>query len=100
MKISNDTWLKYRLKHGDYHARNMLKWKTRPDKANVVFRVRRKTDELARVMELVHDWPGSTPAENRLRSSYLIRVLIQRSREHRERILGYCSPGVSRQLLP
>lgn len=57
-------------------------------------------DRLSVVMALVHTLPGGNPMENRLRHSILIRELIKREREKRLRILGYCAPGVPRQLLP
>lgn len=59
-----------------------------------------KRDELCLVQGLVHRGQWGTPSENRLRYSFLIRELIRRSREHRERIMGYCAPGVARQRLP
>lgn len=100
MRISNDTWMKYRIKYGDNLARRMLKSMTRPDKQDARIQTNKSPDPLTRIMSLVHEWPSSTPAENRLRFAVLIRSLVQRSRAQRERILGYCSPGVPRQLLP
>lgn len=99
MRISNDTWLAYRIKYGDYFARRTLSSMTRSAKLDALRLANRKRDPTALIMDLVHQWPGGTPAENRLRFSGPIRMLIQRSRAHRERIFGYCSPNVSRQLL-
>lgn len=73
-----------------------------PQRKNVVggYVAQKGRDRLSAVMELVHLLPGGSPMENRLRHSRLIRELIKCDREKRLRILGYCAPGVPRQLLP
>jgi len=101
MKTSIATWMNFVSQKGNWQAREALKWVSRPQKMLATLNeVKRKRDPLSLVHELVHDWPGGSPPSNRLKFAKAIRMLIQQSREHRARIMGYCAPGVARLRLP
>lgn len=101
MRTSIETWKTFVKRRGDWQAREALKWATRPQKMLAALNeVKRKRDPLNLVHELVHNWPGGSPSANRLKFAEVIRMLIQQSREHRARIIGYCAPGVARLWLP
>lgn len=104
MKVSLSTWHQFKKSYGDHIARQKLGWETKRVKSEYGLRMMRtRRDLLAVAMELVHDvrlWPDGNPIKNRKRYSHVIRTLIERSRNQRLTILGYCAPGVSRQLLP
>jgi hypothetical protein len=49
---------------------------------------------------LIHTWPQGTAAQNRKKFAAVIRSVLTNIREHRERINGFCAPGVPTARLP
>lgn len=99
--IPIDIWQKLSRRRGELRDRNSLRWVSRERKMLAMLNESKmKRDALSLIHELVHEYPGGSPSLNRLKFSLVIRELIRRSREHRERIMGYCAHGVARQWLP
>lgn len=101
--VSKELWHAYVARYGDYEARQRLRWICRPLKASVQADVtyhRLRRDGLALVMDLVHTYPGLSPTEARKKFATAIRSMLRAVREHRERIMDFCVPGVPRQILP
>lgn len=101
MKITLNTWRDFRDRYGDFDARRRLQWVTRG-------RIRAIGKDLSTdrpcplefIQRIVHGCTWRLPADNRRRYADVIRQLLRVSRTERERINGFCAPGVSLQRLP
>lgn len=101
MKVNKATWQSFSKRYGDYEARRKLRWATRQHKMIALYDHRHTRKEvLATVWDLIHTWPGGSPAQNRKKFAEIIRVGLQRTREHRLQIDGYRKPGQIWQRLP
>lgn len=96
MKVPIPAWSAHVARYGDRQARERLRRRTR-DRRVVV---RETREGLAIVWSLIHEGLGGSPADNRRKFAEVIRKMLQRVKEQRERINGFCAPGVSLQRLP
>lgn len=96
MKVPIHVWTAHVARYGDRQARERLRWRTR--ERRVV--VRDTREGLALVWSLIHEGLGGSPAGNRRKFAEVIRKMLQRVKEQRERINGFCATGVALQRLP
>lgn len=95
--LKKETWDKHVTKFGVYESKRRLRVICRPMAHQLV--MVRASDPSTVIGNLVHGY--QEPAtQRRLQFAWVIREILRRSREKRERIFSYCAPGVRRERLP
>jgi hypothetical protein len=100
MRITRKTWQEFIVRYGDFDARRRLRWITRQEKECAKAGVERARKDFDVLWALIHTWPQGTAAQNRKKFAAVIRSVLTNIREHRERINGFCAPGVPTARLP